>query len=48
MAGKLELIRITEVTEHNRKVFMNLEKDFAELNAKYPYETERKWQGGSR
>ena len=38
MKGKLELIRITEATEHDRKVFMNLEREFAELDKKYPYE----------
>ena len=42
MKGKMELIRITEVTEHNRKVLINLEKELANLNEKHTYEPEKK------
>ena len=48
MTSKQELTRITEWAEKQRKNYTNLEKEFAELNAKHPYETERMWQGGSR
>ena len=38
MTSKQELIRITEWAEKQRKNYINLEKEFAERNAKYPYE----------
>ena len=48
MASKMELIKITEWAEGQRKNYINLERELANLNAKHPYETERKWQSGSR
>ena len=42
MKGKLELIRIMEATKHNRRIFINLERDFAELDEKHPIRTKNK------
>ena len=38
MTSKLELTTITEWAERQRKNYINLEKEFANLNAKHPYE----------
>ena len=48
ITSKIELTAITEWAERQRKNHMNLEKEFAELDAKHPYEKERTWQDGSR